>query len=462
MLFDDQWRGRTVRKVRIAGASSAVPEGGQYRYDLNKTNPRRYQQSGDESDGYCNTHTDYLGQVNELYRMLEGSALYGGEQTKAILGYRTSFLAGEGLHVAADTTELQEWIESWLKREGLDGRMLSDAVEDTEVCGHVLWTVDDLGRVNRHPSFVGYEGYTPDFYLGSQSPLLGWMQPAWWPSFTGVRLTGIQTRMTGTTYGPWLEDPRDRFVYVRTGGHGNVARFPAPTTRLCLLIDSIKNYDRAVREARKLNNQTSRQVQAIEHTDEGDATDLQEERDHYRENPLQDGDMVITRGSFGFHHSDAGAVETLKTEAAMIVKDLSGVSGVPPHWLGYVDLLSNRATAYSLFETVAAGTHVERLSWEQGLHDLIRIAVRVLDGPPGGFTVTMPLLSFQQFAARNAALLDLHDRGLIGDADVHGQLPFRVQDADTDRRIDKRFTPRNGNRMVSRMDRITDDRGDER
>ena len=452
------WRRTATRKVRIAGSTSSVPEGGQYRQTWNKTNPRRYQETGDESNGYCNTHTDYLQQVNELYRMLEGSALYGGEQSKAILGYRTSFLAGEGLHVAAETTELQEWIESWLEREGLDGRMLSDAVEDTEVCGHVLWTVDDLGRATRHPSFVGYEGYTPDFYLGSQSSLFGWMQPAWWPSFTGVRLTGIQTRVTGTNYGPWLEEPRDRFVYVRTGGHGNVARFPAPTTRLCLIIDSIKNYDRAVREARKLNNETSRQVQALEHSGEDDAPDLELERKYYQENPLQDGDMVITRGQFRIHHSDAGAVETLKTEAAMIVKDLSGVTGVPPHWLGYVDLLSNRATAYSLFETVAAGTHVERLSWEKGMRELIRIAVRVLDGPPGKFEVTMPLLSFQQFASRNEALMELHDRGLIGDADVHGQLPFRVQDADP-----ARSERRDGNaRRESRMDRTIDERGGEK
>ena len=445
------WRDnrRPERKVRIAGASSAVPEGGQYRAPWNKTNPRNQAQTGDEADGYCNTFTDYLSQVNELYRMLEGSALYGNEQTKSVLGFRTSFLAGEGIHVSADTPELREWIESWLEREKLTGRMLTDAVADSEVVGHVLWTVDDLGQVTCHPSFIGYEGYTPDFYLGSQTAAFGWMQPAWWPKFMGTRLVAIQRQVTGTTYGPWMEAPRDRYTYIRTGGHGNVARFPGPTTRMALCIDSFKNYDRAIREARKLNNKTARQVQAIEHSDDGDATDVEEERQYYQDNPLRDGDMVITRGEFNIRSSDAKAVETLKTEAALIVKDLSGTTAVPPHWLGYTDLLANRATATSLFEAIAAGTHVERLAWEEGMHELISHGRRVLQGPPGNFKVSMPLLSFQQFAARNDALMDLFDRGLIGPADVHGQLPFPVQESDAN--ADARREDMNTMRVFSRM-----------
>lgn len=443
------WRDnrRPDRKVRIMGASGSVPEGGQARHPWNKTNPRRYGQTGDEADGYCNSYTDYLSQVSELYRMLEGAALYGNEQTKTALGFRTSFLAGEGMHVSADTTELREWIESWLKREKLTGRLLTDAVADSEVVGHVLWTVNDRGEVTCHPSFIGYEGYTPDFYLGSQT--FGWMQPMWWPKFMGSRLVAIQRSVAGTTYGPWMEAPRDRYVYIRTGGHGNVARNPAPTTRLGLCIDSFKNYDKAVREARRLNDKTARQVQAIEHSDEGDATDVEEERQYYQDNPLMDGDMVITRGQFNIRSSDSRAVETLKTEASMIVKDLSGTTAVPPHWLGYTDLLANRATATSLFEAIAAGTHIERLAWEEGMHELISHGRRVLQGPPGNFTVSMPLLSFQQFAARNDAMMDLFDRGLIGPADVHGQMPFPVQEADEN--ADARREGTNTMRVFSRM-----------
>lgn len=423
----EDWRAnrRAERRRRIAAASSSVPEGGQYRTPWNKTNPRRFATIGDEADGSCNSHLDYLTQVNEVYRMLEGSALYGGEPTKTVLGYRTSFLSGEGVRISADTPELKAWCESWLKREGLNGRMLTSAVADSEVVGHVLWTVDDMGRATCRPSFIGYEGYTPDFYLGSQTAAFQHMQPYWWPRFEGLRCTGIQMRTgTGTDYGPWLDETRDRYVYIRTGGHGNPARFPAPTTRLCLAVDSLKNYDRAVREARVVNTKTTRQVSAITHNDETDTTDLEQEQEYYRQNPIQDGDMVITRGQFDFKSGESTSVETRKTEGAMIVKHLSGVTAIPPHWLGYVDLMSNRATANSLFEAIAAGTRDERLAWEEGLYELIGHARRVLDGPAGDYRVEMPLLSFQQFAMRNEALMDLADRRIISDDNVRAQLPF--------------------------------------
>ena len=98
------------------------------------------------------------------------------------------------------------------------------------------------------------------------------------------------------------------------------------------------------------------------------------------------GDPVVTRGKFGIVSSDSGPVETLAKEAAMIIKSLSATSAIPPHWLGYTDLLSNRATADSLFEAIKAGTLVERLAWEHGLDEMIRLARMVLGGPAGEFS----------------------------------------------------------------------------
>ena len=72
-------------------------------------------------------------------------------------------------------------------------------------------------------------------------------------------------------------------------------------------------------------------------------------------------------------------METLQLEVAMIVKDLSSVSGVPPHWLGYTDLLANRANGEQPVRGHrSVSTHIERLSWEHGLDELIRLA-RMVD-----------------------------------------------------------------------------------
>ena len=194
MILDKAWReARTEkRKRRIGALRPKLAEGGQERGSVQrpsrvKTNPARNYVSGDDGDGYCNAHTDWLTQVAEVYRMLEATAAYGTEQTLSIYGYRVAFLAGEGIRIAANTPKLQEWIEGWLRVQGMNGRMLTDAVGDSEVVGHVLWTMDDQGMLTCWPSFVGYEGYD-GHYLGPQSFVGDWQQPVWWPTFEGTRL----------------------------------------------------------------------------------------------------------------------------------------------------------------------------------------------------------------------------------------------------------------------------------
>ena len=415
MIFDRAWReGRTKHRI-AALRTPQIGEGGQVRGSnlRAKTNPKNSALPSD--DGYCNTHTDYATQVLEVYAMLEATTPYGAEQTKSIYGYRISFLAGEGIRISADTPALQEWIEGWLRTQGMSGRMLTDLVGDSEVVGQVLWTMDEQGELTAWPSFIGAA-----------------REPAWWPVYEGLKLTGINQRDAGGNYVPWLQVDRDRFVFVRTGGHGNVARQPAPSTKLGACIDSLKNYDRAVRQARELNSKAIRQSPTIELGDQA-ATDEQEVLDDMSRRDWQMGDVVVTRGKYHVESSDSGPVATLQLEVAMIVKDLSSVSGVPPHWLGYTDLLANRATANSLFEAIAASTHIERLSWEHGLNELIRLARMVVPGAPAGeFTVTMPLLSYQQFALRNDSLIALLKENVIGREDVRGQLPFDAQGPDAE------------------------------
>ena len=453
MKLVDRWQDwRSARKGhrihaatpnRIHAAAPRFAEGGQFRVALpgyGKTYGVADERRSEQEEGYCTTFTYYLQQISELYTMLEARSQYGAEPAKSILGHRTSFLAGEGVRVSADTTVLQEWIEGWLRVNGLTGRMLTDAVSEGEVVGHILWTIDDMGMATCHPAFVGYDGWagsggTGGLGIGPQQYSEGqWEQPQWWPQFDGMRLTGVQRRVAAGLYQPWLEVGRDRFVFVRTGGHGNVARYPAPTTRMCCMIDSMKNYDRAVRQSRRLNNTSTRQSAVFELPPE-DASDEQEVADYYAK--LHDtgwgmGDPVVTRGKFGIVSSDSGPVETLAKEAAMIIKSLSATSAIPPHWLGYVDMMSNRATADSLFETIKAGTLVERLAWEHGLDEMIRLARMVLGGPAGEFSVTMPLLSYHEFAQRNESMIGLLGAGVIDRDDIRGQLPFATQAEDAE------------------------------
>ena len=69
----------------------------------------------------------------------------------------------------------------------------------------------------------------------------------------------------------------------------------------------MKNYDRAVRQARELNSKAIRQSPTIELGDQA-ATDEQEVLDDLERTDWQMGDVVVTRGKYHVESSDSGPV----------------------------------------------------------------------------------------------------------------------------------------------------------
>ena len=54
---------------------------------------------------------------------------------------------------------------------------------------------------------------------------------------------------------------------------------------------------------------------------------------------------------------------TIKEETQTLVKTISGTTGIPVHFFGYPELLSNRDTAENLGELIALSTSKERRTW---------------------------------------------------------------------------------------------------
>lgn len=381
------------------GRFADMGEGGQVRIDYKRadTAAGRISEAGDRQQ-----YLTYDVQVNELYRMLEGLADFGGELTKAVLDYRTSFLAGEGLRL---TGEGAGWAEDFLAANQYNGQRLIDAVMDAEVTGHILLSLE---------ATVPYPTISRWPVDGSES---------WKPVYQGDRVVAIEQERDGRQ--EMLFTAGDPFVYVRTGGHGNVWRFPQPTTRLCLAVSSLKSYDRALAQIRDVNDHGARITPAWTAANRQALNELFQ---HVKESKWSIGDHAITDGEFKYEVPGTGAVDTLTRELAAVVKDIAGLTGIPVHWLGYTDLMSNRATADSLFETIRAATLRERLALEEGFAEVCRRAA-VMAGRSPDIIVNMPLLSFRDFQSRSDTLLALQERGIIGVEDIRAQLPFEVDAA---------------------------------
>ena len=66
---------------------------------------------------------------------------------------------------------------------------------------------------------------------------------------------------------------------------------------------------------------------------------------------------------------------TIKEESQALVKTISGTTGVPVHFLGYPELLSNRDTADNLIQFLELTTSKERRTWIGAYEELFQKAM---------------------------------------------------------------------------------------
>jgi len=72
-----------------------------------------------------------------------------------------------------------------------------------------------------------------------------------------------------------------------------------------------------------------------------------------------------------------GGVDSLYKEIETNTKIISGLTGVPAHFLGFPDLLSNRSTSDNLFEALTVSVAKERKVWIGFYQELFQAAMRL-------------------------------------------------------------------------------------
>jgi len=144
----------------------------------------------------------------------------------------------------------------------------------------------------------------------------------------------------------------------------------------------------------------------------------------------QIGEAFVGTAKFGYAAPGTGAHENLESELAATIKTISSVTGIPVHWLGFVDLMSNRSTAETLYELIKNATILERQVWETSIYFLILKAQELfIDG--GGeklalntdFEVRLPLIDFNEFLNRVKGLSLAFADSVISQDDYMHMLP---------------------------------------
>ncbi|MFA7283683.1 MAG: hypothetical protein WC066_03955, partial [Candidatus Omnitrophota bacterium] len=109
--------------------------------------------------------------------------------------------------------------------------------------------------------------------------------------------------------------------------------------------------------------------------------------------------IVMANGEFNLICYSGEGFTTIKNALEADVTTISGATGVPVHFLGHPELLSNRATATSLLELTELATNRERSVWEGGYEELFQKAITLYNKnfnkglEPNAVTAKIPFIS---------------------------------------------------------------------
>ena len=299
-----------------------------------------------------NPYTTYDTQVTQLGKLYDNTADWGCMIAKNIIDMRTAFSVGGGIDVKkregfkGSAEKELKWAEDFMQFNNLDEEMPQEYAKEAEIEGKILlrFLADIKARKVRlvHVPWrkFKYKIYTPDwdFYNYTRAEYIG----------SGERIVKFNLKPE------W-------FVYKRFGGSADKVNETPPKT--AFVLREIGDLDKAIWDWRKINKLFSMPTPTFYCADKQTAKEINTWLD--KKNWRIGKSLVL--GGEGVKFELVGwkgdGYTTLKEETQALVKTISGTTGIPVHFLGYPELLSNRDTAENLGQLIDLSTSKERRTW---------------------------------------------------------------------------------------------------
>lgn len=314
--------------------------------------------------GTPSKYNTYSAQVIQLGKLYDNTADWGCMIAKNVIDMRTAFSVGTGVrvvkakHFEGDSTAELKWVNEFMRYNNLDEEMPQEYAKEAEIEGKVLlrFLVDEVARRIR-VVFVPwrkfkYEITTPEYDF-----------------FNYTRALYISNMGPGVAFD--LEP--DWFVYKRFGGCAQEVNITPPKT--AFVLREMEDLDRAIVDWRKINRLFSAPTPVFYAPDKSTAKELEE---HLNAINWRIGKSLVLGGidvKFELVGWQGDGYTTLKEETQALVKTISGTTGIPVHFLGYPELLSNRDTAENLIELIVLSTNKERNTWMGVYEELFQKAM---------------------------------------------------------------------------------------
>ena len=340
-----------------------------------------------------NEYLTYDLAVEAIDKKYRGVADWGCLQTGNIIDIRAAFIISEGIQVQQVKKEEGEkeleFAEAFLDYNNLDEEMAQEYAKEAEIEGKILLKLD----WDEEAKMVAaqYVSWTAKKYKVKPHPkdYTKYLSVAWTPS-------GADEVK--------LEPPN--FVYKKFGGRVNDPNDAAPKIMKCLT--QVDNLDKALRDLREIDRIFAAPVPVMEFPGDPEAAEAAQKK--LDEINWKIKKALATSGVFKYVQPAMQGTDMLLKEVESLGEVISGATGVPVHFLGFVHLLANRSTGENLADLLYASTLKERVTWigayEETLAKAMAIADRVTGNAqkstalkPGLLKVTIPFVTQKHWEA---------------------------------------------------------------
>ena len=365
----------------------------------------------------------YSEQVAALYRKYNGRDKLGNPQARALVDLRQAAIAGEGISIQAENKNTAKWINHWLDQNRLKGSKWFQWAQAGEMAGKCLINIiaDNTSKYARACHFPYSNGTTGiDYNVTLRHPY----------DFDTVNDVLKKNKIGG------MEPLKlKHFQYVKLGGDDTDVN--QTTTRIGLCLHEMESYARALNGIRKNNHLFSRITPTFKTSSLSETNSLVA---WIKAVQWKVGQIFTGTAEMKYIGPPTTAHENYRIELSECAKVISACTGMPVHWIGHVDMMSNRATAAELYDLINNATIKERTVWAEALKEVIIKAMQVsidagyetkenkkgeamLKTPDRNFTVNIPVMSWTKMEAYVKSLSLAFSDGVISDQDYQGALP---------------------------------------
>lgn len=370
-------------------------------------------------EGTENQFRNYSSQVIATYRKYNGEEKYGNDQVRLIVDSRVAFTSGEGVSVAYGDNvgnAHKELFELFIKENKLDGTQLFDINKTTEMSGYAL--IEILPPSRRRSSMI------PRLGLYHTSGGKFYYRPRLLNPLDIESLQGFDKVEGGQATESLID--AEKVVYIRTGGYG--CFLDEPTTKVGIVLKEAENYDRGLADMRENSYRCARITPDFETKTEKETKALSSALKAMR---WKIGQARVGTAKFNYRTPSTGVHQSLQIEIATVLKTLSGVTSVPVHWLGWVDQMSNRATAQELYAMIYNGTIMERRALESGIKELfikmqkayIDMGGELITEVTDDFEIKLSLIDFGRFESMVKSYSMLYADDIISEETYRNIVP---------------------------------------